>query len=121
MSSTASSIIDPYAPVPTFWQRHADAIAAFAVFAFTAVLTGLAFPPFKTPEFAYACLVPGVFWAYTRPRLKLYAWTMFAAQAVAWTILLGWLRHVTWAGLLLLGPVVGAWVGVWFLAVWWTM
>ena len=87
----------------------------------TVVLAVLSFPPFKAPEFAYAMLVPGVFWAYSRPRLKLFAWTMFAAQAVAWTILLGWLHHVTWAGLLLLGPFVGAWVGSWYLAAWWTM
>ena len=66
-------------------------------------------------------LVPGIYWAYTRPRLKLYAWTMFAAQAVAWTVILGWLHHVTWLGLFLLGPIVGAWVGVWYLAAWWTM
>lgn len=121
MSPDGLSLPDPYAPVPTVWQRHAEYIAALAVFAFTVVLTVVAFPPFKTPEFAYACLVPAIFWAYTRPRLKLYGWTMFAAQAVAWTILLGWLHHVTWVGLFLLGPFVGAWVGVWFLAVWWTM
>ncbi len=121
MPSPDVSVSDPYAPRPTFWQRHAEMVAAATVFVFTIVLTVMAFPPFKAPEFAYACFVPAIFWAYTRPRLKLFAWTMFAAQAVTWTILLGWLHHVTWVGLFLLGPVVGAWVGVWFLAVWWTM
>ncbi len=112
---------DPYAEVPTFWQRHAECLTAGAVFVATVVLAVLAFPPFHTPEFAYAMLVPGIFWAYLRPRLKLYAWTMFAAQAVAWTILLWWLHPVTWGGLFLLGPVVGAWVGSWYLAVWWAL
>ena len=121
MSSFEVTAVDPYAATPTFVQRHSAVVAAFAVFAFTVVLTVLAYPPFKTPEFAYACLVPAIFWAYTRPALKLYAWTMFAAQAVAWIILLGWLRHVTWAGWLFTGSLVGAWVGVWFLAVWWAM
>ena len=121
MSLAAVATSDPYAPAPAFLQRHAHGVAALAVFAFTVVLTVLAFPPFKTPELAYAFLVPAIFWAYTRPALKLYAWTMFAAQAVAWTILLGWLHPVTWAGLFLLGPFVGAWVGVWFFAAWWTM
>jgi apolipoprotein N-acyltransferase len=121
MPSTDANFPDPYAPAPKFWQRHAEYLAALAVFIFTVVLTVLAFPPYQTPEFAYAFLVPAIFWAYTRPRLKLYVWTMFAAQAVAWTLLLGWLRHVTWGGLFLLGPLVGAWVGVWFLAAWWTM
>jgi apolipoprotein N-acyltransferase len=66
-------------------------------------------------------LVPGIYWAYTRPRLKLYATTMFAAQAIAWTILLGWLHNVTWLGLFLLGPFVGAWIGIWYFAAWWAL
>ena len=87
----------------------------------TVVLAVASFPPFRAPEFAYAMLVPGVFWAYTKPRFKLYALTLFGAQAVAWTILIGWLHHVTWLGLLLLGPFVGAWVGSWYLAAWWIL
>ncbi len=102
-------------------QRHSGPIAATVVFLTTIVLAVGAFPPFKAPEFAYAMLVPGIYWAYTRPRLKIFAWTMFAAQAVAWTILLGWLHHVTWGGLILLGPFVGAWVGSWYLAAWWAL
>jgi len=66
-------------------------------------------------------LVPGVFWAYTRPGLRLYAVTILTAQALGWTILLGWLHHVTWVGCLLLGPFVGVWVGTWYLAAWWLM
>jgi hypothetical protein len=58
------------------------------------------------------CLAPGIYWSYLRPRLKVFAWTLFAAQAVAWTINLSWLHPVTWAGLFLLGPIVGTWTGV---------
>lgn len=112
---------DPYAPKPTFWQRHAERMSALAVFLLTVVLGVAAFPPYNAPEAAYAMLVPGLFWAYTRPRLKLYCWTLGFAQAVTWTILLGWLHHVTWVGLFLLGPFVGLWVGSWYLVVWWTM
>lgn len=112
---------DPYADRPTFARRYADALWTAGVFLLTVVLTVVSFPPFPSPEFAYAFAAPAIFWAYLRPRLKLYVWTMFAAQAVAWTILLNWLHHVTWGGLLLLGPLVGAWVGVWYLAVWWVM
>jgi apolipoprotein N-acyltransferase len=112
---------DPYDPVPTIWDRHRERIAPALVAALTAFLLVVAFPPFHGPEAAYACLVPGIFWAYMRPRLRTYAWTMFAAQSVAWTINLSWLHPVTWAGLLILGPIVGAWTGSWYLAVWWTM
>lgn len=112
---------DPYAVRPTFAQTHAALIWAAAVFALTATLTVICFPPFNVPEFAYAFAAPAIFWAYYRPDFRLFAWTLFAAQAVAWTILLWWLHHVTWVGLFLLGPFVGAQVGVWYLAVWWTM
>jgi apolipoprotein N-acyltransferase len=112
---------DPYADRPAFWRRHADVLWAAGVFLLTVVLTLVSFPPVPAPEFAYAFAAPAIFWAYLRPGFKLYAGTMFAAQAVAWTILLGWLHHVTWGGLFLLGPLVGAWVGVWYLAVWWVM
>ena len=119
--STPVTTIDPYEPRPTFLERHGERVAAAAVFFFTVILAVGAFPPSKSPELAYAMLVPGIFWAYTRPRLKLFAWTMLAAQAVAWTLLLGWLHHVTWAGLFLLGPFVGAWVGSWYFAAWWVL
>jgi apolipoprotein N-acyltransferase len=112
---------DPYDVPPSFMERHREAVGAAVVFVLTAGLAVFAFPPFKAPEFAYAMLVPGIYWAYTRPRLKVFAWTICAAQAVAWTIILGWLHHVTWVGLILLGPFVGAWIGSWYLAAWWTM
>jgi len=112
---------DPYEPRPTFVRRHAEALSALAVFVFTVVLTVIAFPGYHAPEAAYVMLVPGIFWAYTKPRLKVFAWTLGAAQAVAWTVILGWLHHVTWGGLLGLGPFVGIWIGLWYLGAWWTM
>lgn len=112
---------DPYAPQPSFLEQHQGPIVAAAVFVSTVVLTVLSFAPFQTPEFAYAFLVPAIMWAYRGPPLMLYLGTLAAAQAVAWTVLLAWLHHVTWVGLILLGPVVGAWIGVWFVAAWWAV
>jgi apolipoprotein N-acyltransferase len=119
--STVNLSPDPYAEQPSFLRQHFETVVGLLVFGFTAILAVLSFPPFHMPALAYAMLVPGIFWAYLQPRLKNYAWTMFAAQAVAWTIILGWLHHVTWVGLFLLGPLVGAWVGLWYLAAWWAM
>jgi len=104
---------------PSFWAMHAWWMAPLAVFALTVTLTVMSFPPFKTPPFAYAFAAPLVYWALTLPRFKTFALVMLAAQIVAWTIILSWLRHVTWGGLFLLGPFVGAWIGVWYLALWW--
>ena len=112
---------DPYDIVPTFWDRNATRLLPVVVGALTVVLLVVSCPPYPAHDFAYTCLAPAIFWAYMRPRFKVFAWTMFIAQAVAWTINLSWLHPVTWAGLFLLGPIVGAWTGAWFLAAWWVM
>jgi apolipoprotein N-acyltransferase len=112
---------DLYAEHPPFYQKNPGLVWAAAVFVLTVVLTVLSFPPYNKAEFAYAFAGPALFWAYERPRFKPYALTLFAAQAVAWTILLGWLRHVTWLGLLLLGPFMGGWTGLWYLGAWWVL
>src|ERR1035437_2265230 len=120
MSQAPAGPYDPYNQPPTFFDRHRDWVWAASVFVATVVLTVTAFPPYH-PEAAYAFALPAIYWAYLKPSFKLFSITMGAAQAVAWTILLGWLHPVTWFGLFLLGPFVGVWVGVWYLAVWWTM
>lgn len=108
-------------PPPSWCRRHAPGLWAAGVFVATVLLTVLSFPPSRTPEFAYAFAAPALFWAYLRPSFRLYAATILGAQAVAWTLLLGWLHNVTVGGLLLLGPVIGVWFGSWFLAARWTL
>jgi len=120
-SVASAEPLDPYDLPPSWAQRHANRLWAVGVFIATIVLTVLAFPPSRTPEFAYAFAAPSLFWAYLRPSFRLYSWTILGAQAVAWTIILGWLHNVTLGGLLLLGPFMGAWIGVWFLAARWAL
>ncbi len=119
MSQTSE--LDPYAPRPTLWQRHPQLAWGLAVFFVTLLLTVVAFPPIDAGEAAYVLVTPAVLWAYRRPAFKRFAGVTVGAQMVAWTILLGWLHHVTWAGLLLLGPFVGLLSGLWFLAAWWAV
>ena len=104
-----------------FLRRHEQAVWAVLVGLATLGATVAMMPPARYPELAYVFAAPAVFWAFRAPSWRLFLWTIFAAQALAWTITLGWLRHVTAGGLLLLGPVVGAWVGAWFAAARWTM
>jgi apolipoprotein N-acyltransferase len=115
------STYDPYAEKPSFWRTHANAVAAVAVFISTIVLIVFSAPPYRGAELGYVLAVPGLYWAYFKPKFRFYFATLFAAHAVAWTIQLNWLHHVTWGGLLLLGPLIGLWVSVWYIAVWWTM
>lgn len=105
----------------SFLQRRGPWLWAAAVFAATLAASVAMMPPSRYPELAYLFAAPAVYWAYLAPSRRLYLWTVIGAQAVAWTIILGWLSNVTWLGLLLLGPVIGAWTGSWFAAVHWTM
>lgn len=109
---------DPYAPAPTFRQRHPHLMWGLAVFALTVGLTVAAFPPVNTGEAAYVLAMPAVLWAYRKPNFRAYALSVLGAQMVAWTILLSWLHHVTWVGLFLLGPFIGLLTGLWYLAAW---
>lgn len=113
--------VDPYDLPNPWWKRHPDHAAALAVLFLGTLLTVLAFPPFQVPEFAYAMAAPAIFWAYRKPPFKLFAATVLSSQVIAWTIILGWIHHVSWAAFALLGPIVGLWVGSWFLALHWAM
>ena len=119
--AAASKPFDPYDQPPPWYATHEELLTTLAVAFLTVLLTVLSFPPFHLPEFAYAFASPAVFWAYRRPSFKRYAYTILGSNAVAWIIILSWLHHVTWVGLALLGMTVGAWIGVWYLAVWWVM
>ena len=119
--SPVDEAYDPYTPVPTLWQRYPHLGWGLAIFALTIVLTVVAFPPVNAGEAAYLLVAPAALWAYRKPLFKPFALALLGAQMVAWTVLLGWLHHVTWAGLFLLGPFVGLIVGSWFLAAWWAI
>jgi len=112
---------DPYDQTPPWWTNHKEKLAALAVFILTSLLSVVAFPPYGVAEMAYAFAAPALFWAYRRPDFCLYAFTVLGANMVAWTVILGWIHHVSWLAFALLGPVVGLWIGSWFLAAWWVM
>ncbi len=119
--TTSAQPPDPYDPQPNFWQRRPGLGWVLAVSVLTALLTYVAFPPVNTGEAAYVFALPAVLWAYRRPAFRVFAWTVLAAQVVAWTLLLWWLHNVTWVGLFLLGPFIGLIIGSWYLAAWWAI
>ncbi len=112
---------DPYEPRPTIWDRRPQLGWVLSVSGLTAFLLYAAFPPLNIGEAGYVLALAAALWTYRKPSFKLYAATVLGAQAVGWTLLLGWLHHVTWAGLFLLGPFIGLLTGVWYLAVWWVV
>lgn len=112
---------DPYAPQPSWAEKNPALAWGGGVFALTALLTWVAFPPGDVGEAAFFMLVPAVLWAYRAPAFKLFAWSVLGAQVVAWIALLAWLHNVTWLGLLAIGGLVGLLNGLWFLAAWWAV
>lgn len=112
---------DPYDRPPSLWQRRPHLGWALAAFVVTALLTSAAFPPINIGESAYVLAIAAVLWAYRRPPFRLFAGTVIGAQVVAWIFLLGWLHHVTWVGLVLLGGFIGLLTSLWYLAAWWAV
>ena len=100
---------DPYDLPPPWWQRHARLGVGGSGRRADGGADGGLLPAVPTrPSLPTPSPSRRIFWAYRRPAFRLYAGTVLGAQAVAWTALLWWLHHVTWAGLFLLGPFVGA-------------
>jgi apolipoprotein N-acyltransferase len=79
------------------------------------------FPPGQFPEAAYIFAVPALLWARRRPSWRLFLGVMFPACFAAWLVLLFWLRHVTWFGMVGLSAFVAAYPLVWFAAVRWAL
>ncbi len=94
-------------------------LAQALAFALTAGFYVAAFPPFDFPEAGFVLLIPFLLWLRMEPSFKSVAWTGLAAGWVAWFVLIFWLRHVTWLGLVLLSGVVAAHFMLWALGTAW--
>ena len=94
-------------------------IAQGAAFVLTIVLYVGAFPPYDFPEAGFVVLIPFLIWFRMGPTFKQVAWTGLLTGWVAWFILIFWLRHVTWVGLVLLSGVVGLHFMLWCVGTFW--
>lgn len=112
---------DPYAPQPTWAEKNPSLAWGGGVFALTALLTYVAFPPGDVGEAGFFMLAPAVLWAYRAPAFKLFAGCVLGAQVAAWLGLLAWLHNVTWFGMVVIGGLMGLLNGAWFLAAWWAV
>ena len=73
----------------------------------------LSIPPFEFPEAAYIAFVPLLLWLKTRPAWRLSLGVAFALGALAWFVILIWLRHVTVMGTLGLAAILGLFFVIW--------
>lgn len=107
-------------PEEAGWRGWAGWVP-WGVWGSTVLMTVLMFPPSPAPELAYVFAAPALFWAWGAPGWGRFVKTILSAQAVAWVVVLGWLHHVTVGGLVLLGPLIGVWVGSWYLVARWVL
>jgi apolipoprotein N-acyltransferase len=86
------------------------------VAALTAILLVAAFPPGRFPEAAYIFAVPGLLWSRGRPEWHHFLGFLFGGLFVGWVVLIWWLHHVTWVGMIGLSAFVAFYPLVWFAA-----
>ena len=77
------------------------------------------FPPFGVAEGAFVFLIPFFWWLRMRPSYKSVAWTSLVMGWVSWVVLIFWLRHVTFAGMLMLAGMMGTFFMLWALGSAW--
>jgi apolipoprotein N-acyltransferase len=87
----------------------------------TAVFLVAAFPPGRFPEAAYILAIPGLLWSRRRPEWRLFLGFLFLGLFAGWVVLLWWLHHVTWVGMIGLSGFVALHPLVWFAAARWAM
>jgi apolipoprotein N-acyltransferase len=82
----------------------------------TAVFLVAAFPPGRFPEAAYILAVPGLLWSRRRPEWRLFLGFVFLGLFAGWVVLIWWLHHVTWVGMIGLSGMMALYPLAWFAA-----
>lgn len=85
----------------------------------TVVLFGSMYPNWDFPEAAYFFAVALLLWTYSRPSVRLFSWVILLTNIVSWFVVLFWLRHVTWFGLVALSVTLGVLTSIWWGFVYW--
>lgn len=102
-----------------WFERRRSEVAQVATLLFTTVFYVAAFPPFNVNEGAFVFLAPFAIWLRFQPSYKLVFWTSLAIGWISWLVLIFWLRHVTWAGMVLLAGIVGLHFTLWAVGTAW--
>ena len=75
----------------------------------------LAQPPRQSPECAYFFLMPAIFWFSYKPKLRIVALAFFLAGILYHVSLVGWMRHISFSGMLLACVLLSLYHLPWFL------
>lgn len=95
-----------------FFTRRQSELSFALCWVLTGFLYTVAFPPYNVPEAAFVFLVPFFLWLRREPSLKLVAGASFGVFWLSWIVLIFWLRHVTFVGMLLMAGFVAVHLAV---------
>ncbi len=105
--------------IASWLAEKKDRLAQGSAVILTVFFMVSAFPPFDVPEAGFVAVIPFLFWLRMNPSMKQVAWTSLAVGWITWILLIFWLRHVTWIGMILLSGIVGAHFMLWALGATW--
>ena len=74
-----------------------------------------AYPPRQGPEFAYFFLFPVLIWFYFRPSLRKTLACLLLAGWIYQIAMVGWMRHVSFGGMVTATFLLSCYNSVWFL------
>ncbi|MDG1138740.1 MAG: apolipoprotein N-acyltransferase [Opitutales bacterium] len=86
-------------------------VAAFSSYA----LLLSAQPPYHTPESAYVFLLPSLIWFSFKPKISKVLVCYTLAGFVYYICLIGWIRHITFGGMLMASLLLSLYTIPWFL------
>jgi len=73
-------------------------------------------PPNDTPEAAYVYLIPSLIWFFCKPKMSRVFYCYLIAGFVYHVFLIGWIRHITFGGMLMASLLLSLYTIPWFLA-----
>lgn len=71
------------------------------------------FPPFNFPELVYIAFVPILSWGYFSKSRKQILKVSMISGVLSWILIVEWLRHLSFFLPIILGAVLGVFVGTW--------
>lgn len=107
--------------VAEWFESNRQRIAHLVCCVLTPLFYVASFPPFEVNEGAFVFLVPFVAWLSFRPSFRSVFLTSLGMGWGAWLVMIFWLHHVTWAGMIGLAGIMGLHFALWASGTAWLM
>ncbi|MDQ8187280.1 apolipoprotein N-acyltransferase [Pelagicoccus sp. SDUM812002] len=105
--------------VAEWFETNRQKLAQIVACILTPLFYVASLPPYGVNEAAFVFLVPFGIWLSFGPSLKAVFLTSFGIGWSSWIVLIFWLHHVTWGGMIALAGIVGLHFSFWAIGVSW--